>query len=153
MEKDICGFEGLYTISDDGKVYSLLRNRYLNVCATKIGYVHVSLSRDGKRYEKYVHRLVAEAFLPNPDNKTDVNHIDGNKLNNTVENLEWSTHEENIAHRGVIGKTNNGWKSAKSLAKKYDEIVALVYEVSADINRDDPRYQLVNEILRIVEND
>lgn len=62
------------------------------------GYKHIDLYADGKRSIKRVHRLVAEAFIPNPDNKPDVNHIDGNKLNNSVDNLEWVTKSENMQH-------------------------------------------------------
>ena len=81
------------------------------------GYLHVQLYIDGKSFTKLIHQLVAEAFIENPDNKPDVNHIDGNKLNNNVSNLEWVTKSENIRHSlrtglrvppmlGVKGKDN-----------------------------------------------
>lgn len=80
-------------------------------------YLCISLFRENKRKRFSVHRLVAKAFIPNPDNKSQVNHIDGNKLNNHVSNLEWITHLENIHHairNGLIkrnGKDNPRWES------------------------------------------
>ena len=62
------------------------------------GYLSVDLWKDGKRHRKYVHRLVAEAFLPNPENKPYINHKDGNPHNNFVNNLEWCTPLENVEH-------------------------------------------------------
>lgn len=67
------------------------------------GYFRVDLYDGGVRTTKKVHRLVAEAFIPNPNNKPDINHIDGNKLNNSVDNLEWVTKSENMQHAFRIG--------------------------------------------------
>lgn len=63
-------------------------------------YIRVNYTKDGERkiWQQYVHRLVAICFIPNPDNKKEVNHIDGNKLNNNVDNLEWTTRKENMEH-------------------------------------------------------
>lgn len=69
---------------------------------TSKGYLRVYLSKNGKRKHHKVHRLVARAFIPNPDNKPQVNHIDGNKHNNSITNLEWVTDEENKLHRKQI---------------------------------------------------
>lgn len=99
--KDIYGFEGLYQISNLGRVKSLknyggVKERLIKPKKTKGGYLCVSLWKDLKRYCKLIHRLVAQAFIPNEDLfKTIVNHIDENKENNTVENLEWCTQEYN----------------------------------------------------------
>lgn len=103
MLKDIKGFEQYYSISDDGKVYSKVRNIYLKLNNKKNGYVYVTLQVKNKKYTKRVHRLVAEAFIPNPQNKPFVNHIDGNKSNNVVQNLEWVTGSENNIHAMNLG--------------------------------------------------
>jgi len=103
IRKPIKNFEGLYEVSNFGCVYSLPR-RYRRECKklrlrvnTK-GYPHVQLYKDGKIFTFRVHRLVAETFLPNNSNKKEVNHIDGNKLNNELNNLEWATSKENYDH-------------------------------------------------------
>ena len=121
--KDIDGYEGYYQISNLGNVKSLERtiensgtyNGYYKVKERILrprenkkrhGYYELSLKKDGieKRYK--VHRLVASAFLSNPDNKTEVNHIDGNKSNNCISNLEWTTSKENKEHAWTTGLNN-----------------------------------------------
>ena len=69
---------------------------------------------NGKRYRKYVHHLVAKYFIPNPENKPEINHIDGNKSNNRVDNLEWVTHKENCQHAFDIGLSPKGEKHGQS---------------------------------------
>ena len=102
--KWIEGFEGLYRVSNFGRVYSEKTKKFLSQNrVTKDGYIHVALRKNGKVYERRVNRLVAEAFLPNPENKPTVNHKDGNKLNNHVDNLEWATKEENMQHAYKLG--------------------------------------------------
>jgi hypothetical protein len=103
--KPVRGFEGLYMVSQLGGVYSTRNRRHLN--PTKTGYATVTLCKNGKSTSRTVHRLVAEAFLPNPGNLPIVNHKDGNKQNNRLENLEWCTQKANVAHAikmGVHGK-------------------------------------------------
>ena len=96
--KDIEGYEGLYQVSKLGEVYSFKSNKYLKKLTNKGGYLRVQLCKHGKVTNQSIHRLVAEAFIPNPDNKPQVNHIDENKGNNTVSNLEWVTAKENCNH-------------------------------------------------------
>ena len=112
--KDIEGFEGLYQVSDTGEVRGLdrkttgrknrtIKGTVLRKGKTSTGYLMVALSRNGKQTICKVHRLVAKAFIENPQNKPHVNHIDNNPLNNNVENLEWCTQAENVAHAYKIG--------------------------------------------------
>lgn len=98
--KDIEGYENLYQVSNTGKIKSLLnnKNQIMKQSIHSCGYYKITLLKDKKYHTKYVHRLVAIAFVPNPDNKSQVNHIDGNKLNNNVSNLEWVTPSENQLH-------------------------------------------------------
>lgn len=96
--KDIPGWEGLYACTTDGRIWSHRSGIFLKPSKTKNGYLHVTFTRDKSRYDYRVHRLVAITFLENVENKEQVNHIDGNKLNNCLENLEWCTAEENIEH-------------------------------------------------------
>lgn len=93
--KDIEGYEGLYKITTDGRVYSARKKNWL-LPSYSHGYMIVNLWKDKKSIPKKVHRLVAEAFIPNPYNKPQVNHLDERRDNNRVENLEWATAEENI---------------------------------------------------------
>lgn len=108
--KDILGYEGYYQISNIGRVKSLTRkklanNRYCNIQekilkknVNNYGYILVRLYKNGKSQTLRVHRLVAQAFISNPKNKPQVNHIDGNKQNNSMKNLEWCTNKENTKH-------------------------------------------------------
>lgn len=96
-QKDITGFEN-YKISNDGKVWSNYKNDYLKQSINHKGYYMVSLSNKNMRKGCSVHRLVAIHFIPNPENKLQVNHIDGNKKNNDINNLEWTTNKENNKH-------------------------------------------------------
>lgn len=109
--KDIPGFEGRFQISTTGRVKSLKRQcnnqnakpywiqeKILTQWTDKLGYKRLSLFVDGQRHARLVHRLVALAFIPNPENKPQINHKDCNPSNNNVDNLEWCTNKENAVH-------------------------------------------------------
>lgn len=100
--KDITGYEGLYAVTSCGKVWSYGRKKYLSPHIVNSGYEQVILSKNGKTKPYRVHQLVAMTYIPNPENKPCVNHLDENKLNNALNNLEWVTHKENINHGTCI---------------------------------------------------
>lgn len=94
--KDIAGFEGLYQVSDRGRVRSLRKRRIIGLHSTSSCYLQAHLYKKGKAHYRYVHHLVAETFLTKPNiEKAVVNHLDENKQNNHVSNLEWCTHSHN----------------------------------------------------------
>jgi hypothetical protein len=125
--KPINGYEDKYLISNLGNVKSLYRwngkafykreyllNKYVN---KHNGYVYICLTKNNKIKNVRLHRLVAKTFIHNPKNLPQVNHIDGNKLNNKVDNLEWCTCKENIIHAYNIGLSEN---KNKIKVKQYD---------------------------------
>lgn len=101
--KDIPKFEGRYQISNLGKVWSKITNKFLTLQKEKCGYVRVSLNLNKKSKKYLVHRLGAFAFIKNNKNKPCVNHINSNKIDNRVENLEWCTYSENLKHSFKYG--------------------------------------------------
>ena len=95
--KDIKGYEGLYKVSNTGKVFSYKSNKLLSLKSINSGgYIQVGLYKSKKAKMFCVHKLVAEAFIPNPLSLDVVDHLDENKTNNNVHNLEWVTQYENI---------------------------------------------------------
>ena len=100
--KEIEGYDGKYLISSWGRVFSKRKNGFIHAEKTTKGYLRVALSKNGKCRHHKVHRLVAIAFIDNPDNLPQVNHKDGNKENNSITNLEWVTDEENKIHRKMM---------------------------------------------------
>lgn len=117
-------FNGLKVkVSDDGKVYTLnhsqlrkngridnRKGKQLKPKVDKCGYETIVLTKDGIRKNYTIHKLVALAYIPNPENKPTINHIDGNKLNNNVSNLEWATYKEQKIHawnKNLVWKKRN----------------------------------------------
>ena len=154
--KDILGYEGLYQVSNFGRVKSLERLikytenkivlrkcRIIKTHTNKCGYVYVVLHKDGNKKNYLVHRLVAEVFISNPDNLPQVNHKDENKLNNSVENLEWCDAKYNVNYGTCIerrskkrGRSVDVFKndifietitSANLCAKKYKTTQSIIY--------------------------
>lgn len=102
--KDIVGYEGKYSITASGKVYSHQKERFLKAHPNcQVEYLQVGLWKDNHEIKEYVHRLVAKHFIPNPLGLPEVNHIDGNRTNNAVANLEWVTRQGNAAHAVYTG--------------------------------------------------
>jgi hypothetical protein len=106
---DIEGYEGMYSITNDGKIYSWKNckdgnPKEIKQSKKKNGYLQVKLFKNSLRKYYITHRLVAKTFIKNPNNKPEVNHIDGNKQNNDISNLEWVTSSENQKHAFKIGK-------------------------------------------------
>ena len=96
--KDIVGYEGVYQVSNFGRVKRVKTDRILKEFKNTDGYLLVHLYKNKVSSNQRIHRLVAQAFIPNTENKPQVNHIDENKTNNVVSNLEWVTSKENINH-------------------------------------------------------
>lgn len=146
--KDIVGYEGLYQVSNLGRIKSL--ERYVQnhdavqfheeqikcACERKRkdgnqGYLVLQLYKNNKPKNCYVHRLVAEAFIPNPKNKPTVNHINGNKHDNRAENLEWSTYKENNEHAyntGLNDETHRRNKKGSTRVAQYGKDMVLIAE-------------------------
>jgi hypothetical protein len=128
--RDISGYEGLYQVSNTGRVKSLRNNIIRKLGKFINGYLFAGLKVNGEQHNKAIHRLVAEEFLPNPDKKREVNHKDGNKQNNNLENLEWVTRQENIAHAFLNNliripgdKSRGDWKGVVNIYNQKGELI------------------------------
>lgn len=140
--KDIKDYEGLYQISNTGKVKILSKNTIKKTTKVPKGYLRVGLTKNGKTKYFYPHRLVAQAFILNPQNKPCVNHKDRNVKNNNVENLEWCTYKENnnyqdcqkrrITSRSIsltIDVIKENFPKEKKLIKKLEKIKIKIKEL------------------------
>lgn len=132
--KEVDGYDGFYMISNYGRVKStggqagntILKPRIRKLKETKDGYLAIRLNAKGKDKTYRVHRLVAEYFIPNPENKPTVNHIDGVKTNNHVDNLEWATREEQMQHAYDLGLKTSQVGSDNTNAKLTDDDVRYI---------------------------
>ena len=124
--RDVEGYGGKYQVSNLARVRSLYKGKTKLIKPDIIhtGYLRVTLYKDGKTKNHYVHVLVAKAFIPNPEGKRQVNHINGDKADNRVENLEWLTPSENIHHAFETGLSKRGCEHgrAKFTAEQVREI-------------------------------
>lgn len=134
--KDIQNYEGLYGITEDGKVWSYRSKKFLSPGTESGGYLKVGLCKDGIRKQFKVHRLVAQAYIPNPDNLPQVNHLDEVKTNNCVSNLSWSTASDNCkygTHMDRVKANGNGGRPRKvycvELDKEFPSITAAAREI------------------------
>lgn len=146
--KEIPGFEGHYEVSSMGTVRSIGRvvpnsekgvrfskaKTLRSSPTTRSDYLYVKLWKHNKMYQMSVHRAVALAFIPNPENKPQVNHIDGNKLNNHVNNLEWVTVSENHKHAFRVGLKSGEAHGKKMVGTKFNA-VSKYHNVSYDYTR------------------
>lgn len=130
--KDVKGYEGLYSVSNLGRIKSYLlfqgtgtRERIRVLSLASAGYPCLCLQKNGKQSTFLVHRLVAQAFIPNPLNLPQVNHIDSNKKNNNVDNLEWVTHQKNIDHASANNRIARGIRKWNSKLSEQDVIEVL----------------------------
>lgn len=158
--KDVVGFEGYYEVSNKGNVRSVDRHvpsksrlgtvKYdfypsQPIKAREVygGYQQVKLNRNGK-FPRAIHRLVAQAFIPNPDSLPEVNHIDGNKANNCVENLEWVNRSGNSKHAYETNLTKSGAKH--HYAKLTEKLVAEILHVN---NTTKLTYTLIGRLFNV----
>lgn len=137
-------YEGKYYVTSQGDVVNAKGDTLKPTINKKIGYKTVSLWKNNKGSSKTIHRLVALAYLPNPNNLPEVNHIDGNKLNNHVDNLEWVTRSENMIHAysiGLVEQTKTKLlddSTYESLLERFllgESMTALASEHSAGLTR------------------
>lgn len=112
-------FPNHYLVSDDGQVYSVYTNKLINSAPDKDGYSYYTLCVAGDRHTIKTHRLVAEAFIPNPDNKPAIDHINGNRLDNRVENLRWVTNKENTHNPNTMSNLIKSCTSKERQEKLY----------------------------------
>ena len=132
--RPVKGYEGLYEVSNMGRVKSLHRSKaiILKQGMAHNGYMKVGLCKNGTYNTKQVHRLVATAFIRNPNNYPEVNHKDCNKKNNTVDNLEWCTRGYNVRHACRNGRINgNPQKKSVILYKRYGEYKSITEAAKA----------------------
>ena len=159
--KEIKGFEGEYEVSNLGRIRSMDRmingrfykSKIRSIKITPNVYPKICLcSINGDRTAR-IHRLVAENFIPNPDNKKEVNHIDGDKTNNRVDNLEWVTPTENKIHNHRLGITRRGERHQNSIlteeqAIQVKKLIKLGYSQSEIVKKTGLRNSMINNIKR-----
>jgi hypothetical protein len=144
--RPIAGYEGKYEVSNYGNVKSLNfrgtdKEQHLSLSTNFSSYLRTVLYKEGKKHNLFVHRLVAEAFIPNPENKTDVDHRDKDTTNNKVENLQWLTRSENI--KKSFSQGNKISEKNKSITKEANQIISIWVNEKQDLEFIGNVYELV----------
>ena len=150
--KDVVGYEGYYQVSNFGNIRSVdrviysdklhigtkreLKGKMLKPYVNSHGYLALTLTKNGNEKLLRVHRIVAEAFIKNPNNYDQVNHIDGDKTNNKIENLEWCNNQYNVNHAYKNGLANHYTKSVKQydLKGNYIKTFESIIKASEAVN-------------------
>ena len=127
--KEIKNYEGLYGITSCGKVWSYRSLKFLKPSLKNNGYLEVRLCKDGVKKAYLIHRLVAEAYIPNPEGKATVNHKDEIKTHNYINNLEWMTSAENNAY-GTRTKRTQKPVYCEELGRKFDSVSLAAKELN-----------------------
>ena len=138
--KDILGYEGLYCLSILGRIKSLNYNGTGRIQIMKsrigiVGYRIINFHKDKKRKTKTIHRLLALHFIPNPENKPEVNHIDGDKSNYLLNNLEWNTRSENHIHSHKMGLEDTRRGSKSNFAKLTEQQVLEIRKIDRTMSQ------------------
>lgn len=148
--RDVAGFPG-YSVTDDGRIWSEKSQKWLKGVPTKVGYLIVTLYVEGKKHMKTIHRLVAEAFIPNPEGLPEVNHRDEDKANNVVSNLEWCSTKYNCNYgtrnERVLAKCHTPEARAKDRATKQRIYGKPVVQLTLD-GKEVARFRCANEAAR-----
>jgi hypothetical protein len=147
--KDIKGYEDSYQISNMGRVKSkerqvkfgtgskVIKLQLMKQTINKYGYNDIMFSRIGKKKNISIHRLVALAFIPNPENKSQINHKDGNKLNNGVSNLEWNSPAENVRHSIINGLENHLGENNNNSKLRDSDVINVKKDISNNFKEKD----------------
>lgn len=126
--RSIKDFE-MYAVDRNGQVLNIKTNKILKAMTSTSGYAYYHLKKDGTKYTKYAHRLVGEAFLENPDNLPQIDHIDGNKMNNNVSNLRWVSVSEN---RMTYGCDTRAEKRKRQVIAQHNDGTELIFKSRQD---------------------
>jgi len=134
--KPIEGFEN-YAVTEDGQVWSYKSNKFLAPASQQNGYLIIGLTANGARYTRYLHRLVAQTFLLNPNDLPEVNHLDGDKTNCAKWNLAWSTSSTNQLHAYSIGLDSNVGNRHRQAKFTEDEVASICELLKQGVSRKD----------------
>ena len=150
---DVPKYEGLYKINKQGDVYSFITNKILIHNKNTRGYHYVRLCKNKEQKNNLIHRLVAEAFILNQNSKEEVNHIDGDKNNNAMSNLEWCTSQENKSHAWSTGLCKSEmYKIPKKLTKSIVDDIRLMSAMKVRGNKIAEKYNVSPTMISYIIN-